>query len=114
MFVCREGEHLPAMLALLAEPRSELASLLAGLLYSLVALGCTDFNHVSLLTGSRPALLCSIVCHALSAALTGILCRCVASRPVLHHTLLLFNGALVCHAVACSSCLPRLQPCTCM
>eukprot|EP00891_Asterochloris_glomerata_P005403 jgi/Astpho2/5403/Aster-x1291 len=41
----REGEHLPAMLALLAEPRSELASLLAGLLYSLVALGSTDFNH---------------------------------------------------------------------
>ena len=46
--MCREGEHLPAILALMAEPRSELASLLAGLLYSLVALGSADFNHVSL------------------------------------------------------------------
>lgn len=79
--VCREGEHLPAMLALLAEPRSELASLLAGLLYSLVALGSTDFNHVSLLTGSCSALLCSIGWLALSAALTGSLRRHISSDP---------------------------------
>ena len=81
MSVCREGEHLPAILALLAEPRSELASLLAGLLYSLVALGSHDFNHVSLQAGSCPALLCSCVCLALSATLAGSLCRCVTSHP---------------------------------
>ena len=81
MSVCREGEHLPAILALLAEPRSELASLLAGLLYSLVALGCTDFNHVSLLTGSCPAMHCSAALSAMLCRPTVVLCRCAASHP---------------------------------